>query len=302
MSSENTEVSTTNTGIKTVQDLVHSEGFMSKVAKQSAKGFDVERMMGAVWTSMQKVPDLQNCTLESVALCLKEASYRGLMPDGILGEAYLIPFRDNKKGITNCTLIVGVQGLLKLIRNSGEVELIIVNEVYEEDTISVTLGLEQKLDHTPNYDSNKRKPTNVKGVYASVKLKNGEKPFVYMTRDEIKAIQSKSRGGSSGPWKDHWVEMAKKTVIRRLCKYLPLSEDVQEDIKKDMEREEPKRVFDAEDEDIQEPVKSIEALTEDLKGEKSTEGVAVCSECGAEGDIGPSGNCSPCQARLDNES
>ena len=95
--------------------------------------------------------------------------------------------------------------------------------------------------------------------------------------------------------------MARKTAFRRIFKSLPLTPRAIELVQEDMDREEPKRVFDSGDDDGSAPAKSIEDLTRDLKGESSGEGVAVCGECGQEGNIGPSGNCSPCQTRLDNE-
>ncbi len=42
---------------------------------------------------------------------------------------------------------------------------------------------------------------------------------------EVDAIRARSRAGKSGPWVSDYEEMARKTVVRRLCKYLPMSVD-----------------------------------------------------------------------------
>lgn len=47
--------------------------------------------------------------------------------------------------------------------------------------------------------------------------------FEVMSRAEIEKVRKASKAGNSGPWSNHWEEMAKKTVIRRLFKYLPVS-------------------------------------------------------------------------------
>lgn len=43
---------------------------------------------------------------------------------------------------------------------------------------------------------------------------------------DIESIRNLSRSGASSPWKNHWPEMAKKTVVRRICKRLPSSTDL----------------------------------------------------------------------------
>jgi len=44
-----------------------------------------------------------------------------------------------------------------------------------------------------------------------------------MTRAEVEAVRKRSRSGAAGPWETDWAEMARKTVVRRLAKYLPMS-------------------------------------------------------------------------------
>ena len=58
-----------------------------------------------------------------------------------------------------------------------------------------------------------------------------------MTRDECEAIRKRSRAGSSGPWVTDFDEMAKKTVFRRASKWLPLSPEIQDVIRRDEETE-----------------------------------------------------------------
>ena len=68
--------------------------------------------------------------------------------------------------------------------------------------------------------------------YAIATLKNGEKIREWMDRDQVDRIRSKSLSQNSPMWKEHYNEAARKTVIRRLCKYLPMTEELASAIEK----------------------------------------------------------------------
>jgi hypothetical protein len=48
-----------------------------------------------------------------------------------------------------------------------------------------------------------------------------------MTRAQVDTIKGSTQSkGKWGPWKDHYEEMARKTVVRRIAKYLPLTPEL----------------------------------------------------------------------------
>ena len=59
-------------------------------------------------------------------------------------------------------------------------------------------------------------------------MKDGGSQFEVMTFNQIESVRKQSKAGDKGPWMTHWEEMAKKTVIRRLFKYLPVSIEIQQ--------------------------------------------------------------------------
>jgi hypothetical protein len=67
--------------------------------------------------------------------------------------------------------------------------------------------------------------------------KNGSRQAVVMSLDEIEAIRRKSRSANDGPWVDHWNEMAKKTVFKRLAKWITLSPEIREQLQREDEFE-----------------------------------------------------------------
>ena len=139
----------------------------------------------------------------------------GLEPGGALGEGYLVPFKGK------VIFIPGYRGLISLARRSGQIISIEARVVHEKDEFSCCLGLDPDLKHTPTWEETDPGPLRL--VYAVAKLKDGGVQFEIMSRGQIEQVRAKSQAGNFGPWVDNYEEMSKKTVIRRLFKYLPVS-------------------------------------------------------------------------------
>ena len=124
-----------------------------------------------------------------------------------------------------------VAGIMKLVRNSGEISTWSVQAVYENDTFDFCLGDEEHITHKPAL-ANRGK---LIAVYSIVTMKDGEKSREVMSVEDVNQIRARSRSGQSGPWVSDFAEMAKKTVVRRHSKRLPLSTDIDGMIKEDDE-------------------------------------------------------------------
>jgi recombination protein RecT len=112
------------------------------------------------------------------------------------------------------------RGLLKLARRSDEIASVDAQVVYDGDVIELETGTDPFVRHVPELDGSKR--GGFVGAYAYARLANGEKHVDYMTTAEIEISRSKSRAKESLGWVSFWGEMARKTVLRRLMKRLPL--------------------------------------------------------------------------------
>jgi recombination protein RecT len=181
------------------------------------KRLTAERFARVAMTTLQTNDALARCHPRTIVACLVECAQLGLMPDAALGEAYLVPFKGN------AVLIIGYRGMLKLIRQSGDISTVFAYAVHEGDLFKYYLGLEPNIVHTPDYDNPKRESNPITHVYAVAKFKDGGSQFVVMTKAEVESIRGRSRSGSKGPWQTDYVAMALKTVIRRLAKTLPMS-------------------------------------------------------------------------------
>lgn len=214
--------------MQTVRDLM--EQYKPQLQMALPKHLSADRMLRVMLTEVARTPQLQRCTPASLIGCLLECGQLGLEP-GVLGHAYLIPYKN--KGTHEATLIIGYKGLVQLARNSGQVLLIKARVVREGDMFAHRYGLERdEIEHTPADPSAEAiaagwKPGALTHVYAVAHLEGGGIQSEVMNRAEVMAIKERSRASSSGPWKTDEAEMWKKTALRRLCKLLPASIELQ---------------------------------------------------------------------------
>lgn len=174
----------------------------------------VERFKRVVLQSVNRNPDLRDCSPDSLADAAMEAARLGLEPSGAIGGAHLVKYGNKAQ------LIVDYRGLLQLARRSGEIAKVTARLVHAGDTFEVRYGSAEGVVHVPDLAARGAPVTH---VYAIARLTSGEEHFEVMSAEEIEAIRARSRAGNAGPWRTDWGEMAKKTVLRRLTKLLPLS-------------------------------------------------------------------------------
>jgi recombination protein RecT len=183
----------------------------------------VERFIRVTLTAVQTNPNLLNADRRTLFAAATKAAQMGLLPDG--REGAIVTFKDQAQWMPM------VAGIMKLVRNSGEISTWSVQAVYENDNFDFCLGDEEHITHKPSL-SNRGK---LIAVYSIVSMKDGEKSREVMSVEDVNAIRARSRSGNSGPWQTDFAEMAKKTVVRRHSKRLPLSTDIDGVIKEDDE-------------------------------------------------------------------
>lgn len=202
----------------TIKQLLAGDYFKNELAKLLPKHIKSERFARVALTAMTRTPNLNKCTQDSLFQCMLDCSSYGLEPDNRL--AYLIPYG------TKCTLILSYMGLIELCKRNGDVSQVYSVIVKQADFFEYEMGLRRDVTHKPALSNR----GEVIGAYAIVKLKDGDFDFEYMETADIEKVKNTSASGNSGPWKDHWEEMAKKTVIRRLLKRQTLSPEVRDAI------------------------------------------------------------------------
>lgn len=171
----------------------------------------LERIKRIAMSELNKTPQLQRCDAISLLGALTHIAAFGLEPGAGFGHAYLVPY-GNK-----CEVIIGYRGYIELARRSGEIKAIHSRIVYENDFFEIEYGSAERLVHRPNL----KDPGAMVGVYAIAWLTNDRVMFEYMTTDQVDKIKDDVK--NQHVWSKHYDEMARKTAVRRLYKYLPNS-------------------------------------------------------------------------------
>jgi recombination protein RecT len=189
------------------------------IAQALPRHMNPERLMRVAITSVTSNPALLECYVPTLIGGIIQCSQMGLEPNTVLGHAYLIPFKNTKKNRKDAQVVIGYKGLIDLARRSGQIVSIAAHAVRQHDTFEYEYGLEEKLKHIPA-DSDRGEITH---FYAVAHMKDGGHAFEVMTRAAVMTIRNSGQGKNNPVWSDHFEEMGRKTVIRRLAKYLPLS-------------------------------------------------------------------------------
>ena len=186
----------------------------------------------------------------STAEAFMKCAELGIEPDG--RRAYLIPYKNEVQ------LIIDYKGIAELAMRSGYVSNIHADKVCENDEFVYNVGTIEK--HIIDF---KKERGEAYAYYAIVTFRDGTKKCEVMSKNEVDAIKERSSAWSSWkkyqktcPWNTDYDEMAKKTVFKRLAKWIPQSPEVQKAIEID-------------DEDYKKEPVVIEALPEDPENYKA---------------------------------
>lgn len=188
----------------------------------------VEKFKRVAMTSVQGNPNLLRADRRSLFGACVKCAQDGLLPDG--REAALVIFGNYVQYIPM------VAGILKRIRNSGELKTITARIVHRNDEFRC--WVDDTGEHILHEYDLFAERGDIVGVYARAETKDGGIYLEPMTKKEVEKVRAVSRSSAKGPWVDWWEEMARKTAIRRLSKRLPMSTDLD-----DMLNREPETVI-----------------------------------------------------------
>jgi len=176
--------------------------------------YPAERLVRVLQTVVGINPGLAAPTKRQALLgAAMTCAQLGLDPTPAIGHAYIIEYGGKP------TFVLGYKGAVFLGADNG------VHfkswTIHENDPYEVVLGTEQVIRHTlPPFGVDRGK---VVAVYCVATFADNAPPmFDVMSVDEIEAIRRAASSGNSPAWKNHWSEQAKKTVLKRLAKSVPI--------------------------------------------------------------------------------
>ena len=207
---------------QTLQDYVQRMSGQIKMALPT--NLTPDRFQRIVLSAISSNTKLQECSPQSFLGAMMTAAQLGVEPNTPLGQGYLIP-RNSKNGM-ECTFQLGYKGLIDLAYRSGNIANIGAFTVHQNDEFHVQFGLNPDITHVPAM-TDRGDPI---AFYAYYKTKDGGYGFDVMSVEDVRKharqfSESVKRGWTS-PWDSNFEEMAKKTVLKKVLKYAPLSTEV----------------------------------------------------------------------------
>lgn len=207
----------------------------SKVAERMTEvGLSKEDVLKEVSFALQiinKSAQLQKASQESKQSAVLNIAQTGLTLNPVMKLAYLVPRWDSQTRSTICCLEPSYQGLVKLLTDTGSIEAVNAQLVYEFDEFEMNAAeFDNPIHHKPKPFGDRGK---LIGVYAIALLPSGAKQAETMSVEQLYEIRERSesykafKAGKikSCVWTTDEGEMMRKTVVRRIVKYLPKSEN-----------------------------------------------------------------------------
>lgn len=186
------------------------------------KDVEADQFRAALWLHLNTMRGLLDCQADSILACTIKAATFGLLPER---DCHFLPFSSQRGGSGRmATFVPNYQGIIRMLERSGKVAKAFAHPVYEGDHFEIDY-LADVFSHRPALNSQR---TTIKFYYGCILLKDGTRHVEVMTLDEIEAIKRRSPAQNSGPWQTDPVQMARKTALKRVAKYVQLTQQVEE--------------------------------------------------------------------------
>lgn len=206
-----TEVNKTPQKLSTMRSFLNGDQLREQIRRALPALCSSDRFLRIAITTLNKTPKLADCTQESLVNCLLSLAQLGLEPDDRL--AHLVPYGNQ------CTLVLNYKGIAVLMMRSGLVSNLHADVVCENDVFTYRNG---RVDHEINF---KEPRGAVYAAYCVCRLKDGTEKHEVMSMEDIQQVRASSKSGNAGPWKNWASEMYKKSVFKRLSKWMPWESD-----------------------------------------------------------------------------
>lgn len=209
---------------KTLGDFLNAN---KATLEEFAKGFmKPEAMIRLAQMAFVKNPTLAKCTLGSILRALMDSAALRVKPGGVNGRGYLVPRKNNNAGgVYEAHFDPGWRGLVDVARRSGLIKSIGAQVVRSGDVFEYGYNPLPVLTWKPARDGEVNRP--IVAAFAVAELKDGGIQIEVLEGEDLEKIKGVSEAAKreTGPWMDWPTEMARKSVVKRLCKYLPVPDD-----------------------------------------------------------------------------
>lgn len=209
------------------REYLNSDAMIERLNDVAGQYVTPKELVKSAMTSIIKTPKLLDCTKQSWAIALMQAAVIGLKIGPPFNHACLVPYKDSKNNVINCTFQPMYQGLIYLAMDSGIVTDVSAKTVYDCDDFNFDEGSEPFVHHKWNVrDIEKRTNENIIAFYSVIWTKLGRWPLIkVMPKKEVDAIRARAKNQDGySPWNTDYPDMGQKTVYKKNQKYAPIGQ------------------------------------------------------------------------------
>lgn len=213
-------------------DVGKMEGFLKdnvlQISRSAATFMRPDTVIRLARTMLIDTPDLLKCDPVTILGAVIQSAAIGLELDKHTGAAYLVPFWNTKRKVSEAQLIIGYRGYLRLARRSEEVTNIEGRQVRRSDEFSFQYGTNPGIKHIPSdraFQGDEDSEDQYVAFYVCADILKSTRPqFDVLYKWQVDRIRA---GRDTPAWRGHYGEMGMKTVMRRIAKWLPVSVEMQ---------------------------------------------------------------------------
>ena len=209
---------------KTLESFLGGKAAQERLAQVAAGFMKPVELIRLALVAVSRTPQLLQCSQASILRALIDASTLRIVPGGTMGRGFLVPRKNKNTGKTEACFDPGWRGLADIARRSGQIVSIDAMIVYKADKFRYTAGTDPVIEHEPNLDADDL--GRIIAAYAVATFKDKTKQVEVLRRSDIDRIMAVS-AAKTGPWDSWFDEMARKSAVRRLCKYLPYDPELE---------------------------------------------------------------------------
>ena len=178
------------------------------------------RFTAAITSAVSSNPALQDCDAGTILSGALLGESLNLSPSPQLGQYYLVPFNDNKRGCKVAQFQLGYKGYIQLAVRSGYYKKLNVLAIKDGELIDFD-PLNEEIEVNLIKDEIIRENTETIGYYAMFEYSNGFKKAMYWSREKMEAHALKYSKGYAAKkgytfWEKDFDGMAYKTMLRQL--------------------------------------------------------------------------------------
>ncbi len=202
-------------------------------------GNNGDRFVSSIISAVQANASLKECTSPSIVSAALLGYSLKLSPSPQLGQYYLVPFYNRKKGLSEAQFNLGYKGYIQLALRSGQYKKLNVLAIKEGELINYN-PLDEEIEVKLIDDEEEREKAKTIGYYAMFEYLNGFKKTMYWSKAKMESHALKYSQGYKAKkgytfWEKDFDSMAYKTMLRQLIsKWGIMSIDMQSALDSDM--------------------------------------------------------------------